>query len=162
MAQNQVLILGVGNEILTDDSIGPRIANDLEKMFPDSGADFMISSLGGLEVLELICNYKEVIIIDAIRTRDGEPGTVYLMKPDDFKETLHLSSFHDVNFLTALKLGEELDFKVPEEISIIAIEIIEDLVFSNDLTPPLRARYPDILKEISQFLEKEHSLLITD
>jgi len=105
--------------------------------------------------LELIRDYEAVVLIDAIRTRGGIPGDVYLFEPSDFKETLHLSNFHDVDFLTALKLGEQLNMNVPSWIRIIAIEIIEDLVFSNEFTEPLKIRYPDILKEVGDFIEEK-------
>jgi len=53
--------------------------------------------VGGLEILELIRDYGSVIIIDAIKKKDGVPGTIYKLTPANFKETLHLSSFHDVS-----------------------------------------------------------------
>ena len=89
------------------------------------------------------------IIIDAIKTLDGIPGTVYRFIPSDFKETTHLSNIHNISFLTALKHAKELDIKTPENIYIIAIEILEDMVFSSDFTPQLQEKYPEILEEVS-------------
>ena len=56
-------------------------------------------------------DYQKVIIIDAIKTKDGIPGTIYYLTPSNFKETLHISSFHDVSFLTALKVAEKLNYE---------------------------------------------------
>ena len=154
----RTLILGIGNEILTDDGIGPKIVNDLKKCHFPEHVTFATSSLGGLEILELISGYDEVVLIDAIRTRGGKPGDVYLMDCDDFKETLHLSSFHDVSFLTGIPLGRYLDLALPSEIRIIAIEIVEDLVFSANLSPILEEKYPQIYTEIVTFLELKQLL----
>jgi len=104
--------------------------------------------LGGLELLEMIQGYNKVIFIDAIKTKDGIPGDVYIYSPSDFKETLHLSHIHDVSFLTALKFGEDIGLQVPQEIKIIAIEIVEDLVFSNNYSPEIDKRYPEIYSEV--------------
>lgn len=153
-SDQKILVLGIGNDILSDDGIGPHLIRDLSHQVNYPHVVFETSCLGGMEVLELICHYNTVIILDAIKTRGGIPGTVYLMQPEDFRETAHLSSFHDVNFLTALKLGHHLDMSLPEKIWIIAIEILEDLEFSASLTPPLQAKYPAILAEIVEFVEQ--------
>jgi len=152
------LVLGMGNEILTDDGIGPRLVNDLSKDCLNENVHFACACVGGLEIIELLNGYDEAILIDAIRTKNGNPGSVYLFSPGDFRETRHLSNLHDISFLTALKLGENLDIKLPGDIRIIGIEIIEDEEFSNELTPTLKSCYPEILKEIREYLIKEQIL----
>ena len=104
--------------------------------------------------MENIRGYKKVIIIDAIKTRDGKPGDVYYFTPGDFMETSNLSSVHDVNFMTALRLGDILNLDLPGELHIIAVEITEDREFSEDLTPSLREKYPEILEEVSSLIRK--------
>jgi hydrogenase maturation protease len=152
------LILGIGNEILTDDGIGPKLVNDLRSEFADAEVHFECACVGGLDIVELLHGYDEALIIDAIRTKNGIPGAVYLFGPDDFRETLHLSNLHDISFLTALKLGQHLGVNLPERIRIIGIEIIEDEEFSNELTPPLQSRYPEILEEIKMYIIREQIL----
>lgn len=152
------LILGVGNEILTDDGIGPRLVEDLRKESQDQNIEFATACVGGFEIIELLRGYDQAVLIDAIRTKDGIPGAVYLFGPDDFRETLHLSNLHDISFITALKLGEKLGFELPSDIRIIGIEIIEDEVFSVEFTQPLQERYPEILQEIRDYLTQEKIL----
>lgn len=143
-----ILILGLGNDILTDDGIGPRLVSDLSSMIISGNVHFNVACCGGLEVMEYIKGYQQVVFIDAIRTRGGNPGDVYYFKPSDFKETSHLSSLHDITFLTALNLGNTLELDLPSDLHIIAVEIIEDMEFSNELTAPLKAGYPEILKKV--------------
>ncbi len=148
-AESKILILGMGNDILTDDGIGIKITKVLENKFPLPNIVYNTLSIGGMEIIEYIKNFDTVIIIDAIKTLNGIPGTVYRFVPSDFKETTHLSNIHDLSFLTALKLAKELDIKTPENIYIIAIEIVEDMVFSSDFTPQLQEKYSEILEEVS-------------
>ena len=150
----KILILGLGNEILSDDGIGPRLVHDLSGMEFRSDISFDIASCGGLELMEYIKGFKKVILIDAIRTGDVEPGEVYYFKTSDFRETCHLSNLHDINFLTALKLGKQLELDLPEDLHIIAIEILEDMEFSEHLTLPLRKEYPAILKKVDSLINK--------
>ena len=142
------LILGIGNDILTDDGIGPKIVQALKNDIDQENISFMTAASGGLDILELIKDYQKVIIIDAIKTKDGIPGTIYYLTPANFKETLHISSFHDVSFLTALKVADKLDINVPNQIDIIAIEIVEDLTFSSEFSKPIADKYEEIYKEI--------------
>ncbi len=145
-------MLGIGNDILRDDGIGPRLVMDLEKReFPEN-VKFMTISLGGLETLELIKDFDRVIILDAIKTGTGKPGDIHRYSPADFKETLHLSNLHDINFLTSLELAKRLGIKIPEEIRIIAVEIVEDMEFGAEFTPELARRYPSILEKVYQEL----------
>jgi hydrogenase maturation protease len=148
MTNKKTLILGLGNDILTDDMIGPRLVCDLAQMIDDPNVQFDTACCGGLEIMEYIKGYEKVVFIDAIRTRDGKPGDVYYFIPSDFRETSHLSSLHDVSFLTALKLGNTLNLGLPDDLHIIAVEIIEDMEFSEEFTPPLKEKYPGILKDV--------------
>ena len=144
----------MGNDILTDDGLGPRIVRDLAQMIDGPIVQFETACSGGLEIMEYIQGYEKVVFIDAIRTRDGKPGDVYYFVPSDFRETSHLSSLHDVDFLTALKLGNTLNLGLPADLHIIAVEIIEDMEFSEEFTPPLKERYPAILEEVFAIVKR--------
>lgn len=149
------LILGVGNEILMDDGIGPGLVSDLRKQFGDSSsACFENISLGGMEILDYIRDYDEVVIIDAIKTGEGsKPGEVYLLGPDSFRETSHISNIHDVSFVTALRLAEKLDYSLPDYIIIIGVEVVEDMIFGSEYSPQIAEVYPEVYSEIRSFLQ---------
>ncbi|MGA3015155.1 MAG: hydrogenase maturation protease [Bacteroidales bacterium] len=148
----KILILGIGNDILKDDGIGPRLVKDLQKeVFPEDIC-FKTSSMGGLEILELIREYHTVLILDAIKTKDGIPGEVYYFNPSDFHETMHLSNLHDVNFITAIELAKKIKLSIPENIHIIAVEIVEDLEFGRSLSPELEEKYPEIMNRVHDHL----------
>lgn len=153
--QGKTLILGIGNDILMDDGIGPKLVNQLKLSSLKDCYTFETACLGGLEILEFISGYTEVIIIDAIKTKNGIPGDVYWFTPEDFKETLHLSNFHDVSFLTALELGKYLGFLIPVKIRILAVEIVEDAIFGNEFSAQVQAKYEDIYNEILSYLMEQ-------
>jgi hydrogenase maturation protease len=144
----KTLILGLGNDILTDDRIGSQLVRDLSQFIESSSIDFGTACCGGLEIMEYIKGYEKVVFIDSIRTRQGKPGDVYYFMLSDFHETSHLSNLHDINFLAAIKLGNTLEMDLPSDLHIIAVEIIEDMEFSEEFTPQLKEKYPEILKEV--------------
>jgi hydrogenase maturation protease len=152
MTNKKTLILGIGNNILTDDGIGSRLVSDITNLGCDPNIHYDTACCGGLEIVEYIKDYERVIFIDAIRTQEGRPGDVYYFIPSDFQETSHLSSLHDVSFLTALKLGHTLNLGLPDDLHIIAVEIIEDMEFSEELTLQLKERYPEILEKVLEIV----------
>ncbi|MGA2407107.1 MAG: hydrogenase maturation protease [Bacteroidales bacterium] len=154
MTNKKTLILGLGNNILTDDGIGSRLVCDLAQMIDDLDVHYNTACCGGLEIIEYIKGYEQVVFIDAIRTPEGRPGDVFYFIPSDFRETSHLSSLHDISFLTALKLGNSLNLGLPTDLHIIAVEIIEDMEFSEEFTPPLKERYPRILEEVFALVKR--------
>jgi hydrogenase maturation protease len=146
--KKEILILGIGNDILMDDGIGPRLVAGLQKNITAPEINFITASTGGMEILELIRDYQQVVIIDAIITQNGNPGTMYHITPGEFKETLNISSFHDISFLTALKLAENLKINIPSQIDIIAVEIVEDMTFGTEFSPVIHDKFPLIYQEV--------------
>ena len=82
--QGSILILGLGSEILRDDGIGPRLARDLRTHFTSKYFRFNTSTVGGLEIIDLIKGYQVVFIIDGMKSRESKPGEVYFMDTDHF------------------------------------------------------------------------------
>jgi hydrogenase maturation protease len=147
-----ILVLGLGSEILMDDGIAPKLIKILSEKHNNKQIKFDTSTVGGLDILELIHGYQTVIIIDSIKTRNGKPGDIYYFTPSDYKETLHLSNIHDVSFLNALTLGKEIGINIPEIIRIIAIEIVEDTVFGNSFTDELNKRFQKITQSVDNYI----------
>ncbi|MFH1004186.1 MAG: hydrogenase maturation protease [Bacteroidota bacterium] len=148
----QTLILGLGNDILMDDGIGPKLVWYLEKKINKQNIILDTAAVGGMELIEIIKDYSKVIIIDAIKTKDGIPGNVYHLTPSNFQETSHISNLHDINFLIALQLAKQLGIEITEKIDIIAIEIVEDRTFGNEFTFALQNKFESIKKQVEKMV----------
>ncbi len=151
---NRILVLGLGNELQQDVSLPFRLTDDLQALLENPRMDFENLYVGGLELLEYMNGYKGLIFIDTLKTEKGFPGRIHVFSPGNFRETLHLSCRHDVSFRMSLEMGKTLGFKIPEEILIIGIEILEDLQFGPLLSGDLKAHYPEILAEVRTLVEK--------
>lgn len=140
--QLKTLILGLGNPILCDDGVGPAVARELEKKLDPKVATVEEASLGGLNLLDFIVGYDQVIIIDAIKTEGGKPGKIYKLDPKALKTSRYTASPHDVNLITALELGKKLGLAMPREIKIFAIEVEDTVNFREECTPAVAAAIP--------------------
>lgn len=152
--KKNIIILGLGNDILMDDGIGPKLAWYLEEKITDPNLKYDTAAIGGMELIEMIRDYDHVIIIDAIKTQNGIPGSVYYLTPENFKETSHISNLHDISFLTALQMAKNLNIFITDNIDIIAIEILEDLTFGDCFTPQLQEKYEEIKKEVETMVKE--------
>ena len=154
----KTIVLGLGNPILRDDGVGNRVALELEdKLAHRQDVTVMETSMSGLSLIDLLAGYDKAIIIDAIQTAEGKAGQIYRLTPDAFNNTRHASSPHDVNFATALELGNRLGMAMPKQILIYAIEVADVSTFSEKCTPAVSRAIPACIKMITRELNGNHS-----
>ncbi len=152
----KTLILGLGNPILSDDGVGIWVAKALEGRLNQQEITVMETSMAGLNLLDLLVNFDRAIIIDAIQTVEGKVGQIYRLEPEAFNATRHAASPHDVNFATALELGNQLGLALPQQIDIFAIEVADTSTFSEECTPDVRQAIPVCVKMIIKELKGDH------
>ncbi len=134
----KTLILGMGNTLLSDDGIGIITKRFLEKQLAYScNIDFCETSWGGFRIIDLLKGYDYAIIVDSIKTNSKQLGYIHHLQPTDLLPSLRLTSYHDINFITAIKLAEELNEKVPSLIDIFAIEINDNITIRESISPSL-------------------------
>ena len=62
-----VLIIGLGSPIMTDDAIGLEVVQEIEDMHLE-GVETRQEAVGGLDIIPLMWGYRNVIIVDAMRS----------------------------------------------------------------------------------------------
>ena len=147
-----MLVLGVGNPILSDDGIGIHVARELKKRrIPGIVVEELAAS--GLEFLDVVRGYDKVVIIDAIQTTNGKPGELHILEENDFERSIHGSSPHGINIATALALGRKLvPHEMPERVVFFAVEAQDLVNVSEKLTPEVEEALPRIVERIEKEL----------
>ena len=144
----KTLVLGIGNPILRDDGIGPRIAEETGRRWLGNGVDFQTTFQAGMVLVDMITGYDNLIVIDAVQT-GGEPGNLTWLSPDDFHLTDdYTTSEHKMGILQAIRLGESLGLPVPPRTSLLAVEAVDVTNFGEDLTPEVERAIPSAVKQI--------------
>jgi len=78
-----ILVAGVGNVWLRDDGFGGEVARRLEQLELPAGVTVMDAGTGGLDLAyEVMRGYDGLVILD-VSKQGGEPGTLYVMEPDE-------------------------------------------------------------------------------
>jgi hydrogenase maturation protease len=145
----KTLVLGLGNPLISDDSVGLRVAARLSELLADrDDVEVEEDYWGGLRLMERMAGYEYVVVVDAICT--GEPpGTIHLLKPDAVP-TQRSASTHDVNLPTALAFGRQHGVELPsdENILLVGIEAEDVLTFCDRCTPHVQAAIPKAVEEV--------------
>jgi len=151
----QTLILGLGNPLLTDDAVGILAARRLAQCLGNR-ADVTIeeASVGGLQLAEMLAGYDRAILIDAICTPGGVPGTVYRLSPADFRGSPRAAGLHDMSFAEALALLRGLGTALPEEIVILAVEAADVTTFGEECTPMVAQAIPQVVTAVVAMLRQ--------
>ena len=77
----KTLLLGLGNPIVSDDSVGLRVSAILkERLAGREDVEISEDYWGGLRLMERLIGYDRAIVIDAICT-GAPPGTLHRLTP---------------------------------------------------------------------------------
>lgn len=146
----KILVLGIGNPILTDDAVGIMVAQRLG----DIEADVEEAPIGGHALLDFILGYDKVVLVDAVRGKERTPGHVCVLKEDEIKRALHASSTHDMSFSEAIQLGNQLfPEEMPSEIVVVGIEVEDVETFSETPTPRVAEAVPEAVSTVKRIVE---------
>ncbi len=144
----KTLIVGLGNDILTDDAVGFLIAERLECCLAGRPALTVARSPEvGLGLLDLVSGYDELVLIDAVQTLKAPAGFVHQLDDGTLKH-LPTVSPHFMGIAEMLSLGRELGIPVPARVRIFAVEVQDPFTVGTSLTPCLRELLPEITRQI--------------
>ena len=150
-----ILVLGVGNILLGDDGVGPRLARELDGLYADKQAvECIDGGTQGLALLGYFPGRQSLIILDAF-SGGKNPGEVSILDRAELLEyrISHATTAHEGNagelLATANLLGE-----LPERVFLIGIEperVQTDLALSESV---FRA-VPEAFTHACEVIERE-------
>jgi hydrogenase maturation protease len=144
----KTLVLGIGNPILSDDGVGPRLIDELRKLVSAPDIVLRETSLAGVNLMEILAGFDRAIIIDAVRS-GGKPGQVYRLKPQDFEvQPKDAFSQHNMSLFHSIALGKKLNLHMPKDVVIIAIEAENVTDFGESLTPEVEKAVSIAIKQV--------------
>jgi hydrogenase maturation protease len=143
------IIIGLGNPLLTDDAVGPRVARLVYEKLDSPDVELCQLAVGGVELMETVIGYRKAVIIDAILTEKGRPGTCYLLDLAHCPLTGHASMSHEMGLLEGLELGRHLGLAVPDFVQLYAVKIVDPYTFGTKMTEQVERAIPRVVNEIT-------------
>jgi hydrogenase maturation protease len=103
MGRPNVLVLGVGNESLTDEGLGAVAARRIARR-PVPGVEVVIGQAPGLSLTEVIEDRDCVLLLDAVQAAGSSPGDVIVLRDEEVR-----GAQHRLMSIGPAGLGEALD-----------------------------------------------------
>ncbi len=164
-----VLVLCLGNELISDDALGVVAARGLASRLADAGTALPLASafdpaltawafdvpgvgpvevaetaLTGMYLLDAVVGASRLIVLDSVVSGTVAPGTVLELSEEDLAGPRG-GSPHYVGILETLDLARGLGLQVPDDVVILAVEAGDATTIGGGLTPPVEAALPAVV-----------------
>ena len=144
----RTLVLGLGNDILTDDGVGLWIARRLQQEFQDySFIEVRETCEMGLALLGHLVGFEQAFILDSIQTGKADPGVLYELDPGTLAR-LAGPTPHFLGVGEVLALGQQLGLKMPARVKIFAVEVADPFSLGTSLSPSVEEAFPAVVHRI--------------
>jgi hydrogenase maturation protease len=150
-----LLVLCLGNDILTDDAFGSVVAKRLSRNEFGAFVEVIFAPTAGFGLLDLLKDREAVLIVDAIITGKAEPGTVHFFPAGVLTPSYNLINSHQINLPTALELGKQLGIMMPSDIQVVAVEAQDVQTIGEEMTPPVEKAVETVLAAVRNWVDSK-------
>jgi hydrogenase maturation protease len=146
--QDRVLVLGLGNDILTDDAIGLIVTREVGRQLqPHEGIETRWTTEMGLALLDEISGCAALILVDAVQTGRASAGHLHEFAVNDL-ELRPSATPHFLGVGETLALGRLLGLTMPWSVRVFGIEVEDMRTLGTQLTPALAQAVPRAVETV--------------
>ncbi len=146
------LVLGLGNLVMSDDSLGSRVISELEKHYaPSEGVALLDGGTLGLDLLPRLEGIKRLLIVDALQM-GAVPGQLFRLEGEEVPRAFaNKLSVHQMGLQDLLAVAE-LQGNLPGELVVVGAqsELIE---MGMDFSPAVEAAFDKVVAAVLVELE---------
>lgn len=160
--KNKAAIIGLGNPLRRDDGIGLLILEELKKLYEKSNIDFFDYGTCSIDLINVLKNYKMVLIIDAINVgaihaypprrelpQQSQLLSIFKLKDISYYMKENPISTHEINLSGLFELIKT--FNIKTKIYIAGIHA-KDTSFGEGLSKKLLEGKAEIISNICRFI----------
>ncbi len=150
----RILVLGLGNDLLTDEAVGIRVIRHLAERQPrPEGVDLLDGGTLSFTLAGPIAAATGLIVVDAARL-GATPGTVGVFEDEamDRKLAGACSSVHEVGLTDLLDIARLTD-SLPPRRCLVGIEPAE-IGWGSALTPAVESAVPAAAARVVEIIER--------
>lgn len=150
-ATNRTLVMGVGNPLMGDEGVGPRIVEFLLSHFEiPEGLQIVDAGTMGFTILNLFGEADRVLVVDAVDGTEHPPGTVLLLTPEDMAPNQVLHSLHDTRLTDVLDAARLVN--IEPEVTCIGVQVEQIVQWELELSPVVEAAVPAACEAVVEHL----------
>ena len=136
----KLLVMGIGNMLLTDDGVGVFAAQALQKETLPENVTVIEAGTFTQDVFYLFKGYDALLVLDIVHA-GGKPGSIYLLSEeqivDNEKQRL---SLHDIDLIDSLRMAELLHGSKPR-LQVLGMEPADFTTWNIGLSSVVQARF---------------------
>lgn len=141
-----IVVLGIGNLLLSDEGVGVHVANKLMEMDLPEGVSVVEGGTDGFRLINIITEADRLIVIDAVKG-GAAPGSIYRFGLDEVKNcpSGFKTSVHQIGILEVINMSGLIG-KIPWT-TVIGIEP-HSLEMGMELSSEIKEKIPRIIELI--------------
>jgi hydrogenase maturation protease len=150
---SKVLVVGYGNQLRSDDSVGPQAVRELKQQLADTEVEYIECHQLNIELSQPISEAELVIFVDA--STDGISGEIHYenIKPGDAATPTSMS--HHVDPAILMTAAKQLYGKAPE--AIVATVTGECFGFGRELSPEVASAMHGVVHHLKDLIREKLS-----
>lgn len=145
LEKSNTFLIGIGNNLLTDDGVGPFLA---EKIGQKLGLPYRTVTHISLDLLDLVIGHRFVYIIDSFRNHKIPVGEVVPFTLNDLEYQQNPTYSHGITIPIIFNIGQKLYSRMPENVRIFGINISDNQTVSESFSDEINHK----LKRIRTYL----------
>lgn len=145
--EKKLLVLGIGNPLMGDEGVGPRVVEYLlsEYAFPDN-VDVIDAGTMGFTMLNVFEGVDLAVVVDAVQGTGHEPGTILLLDPESLAPNQIMHSLHDARLPDVLDAAKLMGME--PEVLCVAVQIGDIKHWELELSPVAATAVPNAAQAI--------------
>jgi len=158
ISPQKIVILGVGNLLLSDEGVGVHVAHELMSRDLPPNVTVVEGGTDGFRLLNIITEADRLLVVDAVKG-GAAPGSIYRFDIDEIKDcpSGFKTSVHQVGILEVIDLSGLIG-KTPHT-TVIGVEP-KSLEMGMELSPEVKVKIPRIIELIFEELKKYNNTII--
>jgi hydrogenase maturation protease len=149
LRERRISVIGVGNQLMGDDGVGVRIAEELCDQWPDTPAvEVVCGGVAGMALMPAVLDADDIVFVDALAV-DAEPGAIFRFDPDEAGITgLRSTTSHGMG-IPYLITNARMQGHFPSFL-VYAVQIGDIMAGPDTLSPRVEAAVPRVASMIAE------------
>jgi len=148
----RTLVLGLGNELASDDAVGVLVARAVRERIAD-GTDVVESSASGMALIEILAGSDRAIVVDSILTGRNPPGTITELGLEQIGRVV-APSLHQAGLPEMAAVAERLGLEFPSETRVLAVEVRDPYTLGGPVSTPVAAAVDELARRVCNRVER--------